>query len=323
MFDLSGISKMNYKELRNAVQELYDSYIKLKRLVEDSLDNIDESNLATAFRKKLNNHASTLKITAESIESRVSYEDLENNLSKYSTIQQTAEQISATVAQNQEYTDGTAEKLSSSFTMTADRISTNVVKVKLDTTRLYSSVNQTAEALESIVGKDIKARFEKDVMPTEKNTTDVEKEKICKYGGRLYYFNQITQSWREYTEGGVNSAFKQTADGFELNGCVSISGDLITSGTITGTDIQGGQFYNANKTTRLELGMDGNLGDLRLYRVSGDKEIFAVFDNGTNVLLKAFEHPILSVGETRTVRPSGTWDFSSCNVVGLPQSVSE
>lgn len=47
---------MNYKQLRETVSELNDKYVKLKRTLEDALDNIDESNLATTLRKKLNGY---------------------------------------------------------------------------------------------------------------------------------------------------------------------------------------------------------------------------------------------------------------------------
>lgn len=325
MYDMSEIEKMDFKELRTSVQELYDQYVKLKRTLDDALYNIDESNLATTFRKKLKNNESMLKITAESIESRVSYEDLENNLRQYSTIKQTADQIQMSVVQSQEYTDSATEELSSTFTMTADRISTNVVKLnkKVDGnyTKLYSSLTQTAEAIETIVGKEMTESFEKTTMPTADNTTDAQKEMLCVYGGQKYYFNKITQTWRGYN-GSVESAFKQTADGFELNGCVSVSGDLITSGTITGTNLAGGKIYNDKQTAYLELGMSGNLGDMRLYRASGD-EIFKVYDNATNVMFYGLGNCFINVGESGTVYPRGTWDFSSCNITGLPTGTSE
>lgn len=325
MYDMSEIEKMDFKELRTSVQELYDQYVKLKRTLDDALYNIDESNLATTFRKKLNNNESMLKITAESIESRVSYEDLENNLSQYSTIKQTADQIQMSVVQSQEYTDSATEELSSTFTITADRISTNVVKLnkKVDGnyTKLYSSLTQTAEAIEIIVGKEMTEYFEKTTMPTADNTTDAQKEMLCVYGGQKYYFNKITQTWRGYN-GSVESAFKQTADGFELNGCVSVSGDLITSGTITGTNLAGGKIYNDKQTAYLELGMNGNLGDMRLYRASG-VEVFKVRDIATSVSFYGLGNFFMRVGENGNVYPSGTWDFSSCNVIGLPTGTNE
>lgn len=337
MYDMTEIEKMDFKQLRNAVQELYDSYVKLKRLIEDSLDNIDESNLATTFRKKLDNHESMLSITAEKIESRVSYEDLENNLSQYSTISQTADQIQMSVVQSQEYTDNATEELSSTFTMTADRISTNVVKLnkKVDGnyTKLYSSITQTAEAIETIVGKELTEYFEATAMPTANNTNDEQKAILCKYNDKLYYFNQITQTWREYS-GNVESAFTQTADGFELNGCVSVSGDLITSGTITGVDIAGARFwgnYGKNKYFKVVSG----LGDIGLFEHDADENATAVnkdcmwgivssTQTGRTFHMYSYGNRIMGYNDSqKKTYPMGTWDFSSCNVIGLPSSSTE
>lgn len=226
MYDTSEIEKMDFKKLRIAVQELYDQYVKLKRTMEDALNNIDEGNLATTFRKKIDNHESMFKITAESIESRVSYEDLENNLRQYSTIKQTADQIQMSVVQSQEYTDSAAEELSSTFTMTADRISTNVVKLKKyadgNFEKLYSSIEQTAESINMIVGKQFdKSKAQKISQFPPDNTVDT--EQLCIYDGTYYYYNDIANLWFEYKDS-VESAFTQTAGGFILNGCVEVQG---------------------------------------------------------------------------------------------------
>lgn len=228
MYDVSEMQRMDFKQLRTAVVELYDQYVKLKRTIDDALNNIDESNLATTFRKKLNKHESMFKITAESIESRVSYEDLENNLSKYSTIKQTADQIQMSVVQSQEYTDSAAGELSSTFTMTADRISTNVVKLKKYTDgnfeKVYSSIEQSAEAINMIVGKQFdKSKARKINQFPPGNTID--KQQLCVYNGTYYYYNDIANQWLEYKDN-VQSAFTQTADGFILNGCVEVQGRI-------------------------------------------------------------------------------------------------
>ena len=120
MYHQDDINNMNYKQLRETVSELNDNYVKLKRTLEDALDNIDESNLATTLRKKLNGYDTQFSVTAEKIESKVSYEDLENNLSQYSTVSQTAQAIEMSVVSSQEYTDNSVETLSSTFTMTTE-----------------------------------------------------------------------------------------------------------------------------------------------------------------------------------------------------------
>ena len=51
LYHQDDINNMNYKQLRETVSELNDKYVKLKRTLEDALDNIDESNLATTLRR--------------------------------------------------------------------------------------------------------------------------------------------------------------------------------------------------------------------------------------------------------------------------------
>ena len=65
MYHQDDINNMNYKQLRETVSELNDNYVKLKRTLEDALDNIDESNLATTLRKKLNGYDTQFSVTAE------------------------------------------------------------------------------------------------------------------------------------------------------------------------------------------------------------------------------------------------------------------
>lgn len=333
MYDSSEIGKMGYKELRNSVQELYDKYTKLKRTIDDALDNIDESNLATTFAKKLNGYESKLSVTAEKIESSISYVDLENSLSQYSTIQQTADKILLSVNENREYTDNAKEELSSTFTITADRIESNVLKVKKRVDGNYdeykSTITQTAEAIETLVRKKITLLFEKSVMPTKNNTTEEQKSMICKYKNKQYYFNQITQTWREYRDDGVSSAFKQTADGFELNGCVSVSGDLITSGTIKGVDIVGARFLG-NSGKHKYFKVVSGLGDIGLFESYASDTATAInpdcvwgivspTQTGRTFHMCSYGQRILGFNDDqRKTYPMGTWDFSSCNVIGLP-----
>ena len=287
---------MNYKQLRETVSELNDKYVKLKRTLEDALDNIDESNLATTLRKKLNGYDTQFSVTAEKIESKVSYEDLENNLNQYSTVSQTAQAIEMSVVSSQEYTDNSVETLSSTFTMTADGISTRVSKLKKGVEEKPSASDKT-----------------------------LDKEKLYKYNNKYYYFNDILQDWLEYDEkNGINSAFTQISGGFILNGCVKVSGDLITEGTITGTDIVGAKFYNEDKRAYVTIGnSSGNYGDLTLKRVSNGKgqEVFQIYDTGVGIAIKAVGTSFIGSTGSKTY-PKGTWDFSKCTVIGLPTSTS-
>ncbi|MBQ3463825.1 MAG: hypothetical protein IJH36_12140 [Clostridia bacterium] len=218
------IAKMDYKQLRNTVIELNDNYIKLKRMLDDTLNNLDASNLATTFRKELDGYKSEFKITAKEISSKV--EHIEDDLEQYSTIKQTADKIEMAVNENREYTDGQTQELSSKFSMTAGQISTNVTKVNNKTEKYYSEMAQTADYIRTKVGAVLQRdEFEMSVMPTKKNTDEAQKEMICVYNGKKYYYNIIGEEWREF-DGVVESALTQTADGFVLNGCVEVQGKI-------------------------------------------------------------------------------------------------
>lgn len=323
---------MNYKQLRETVSELNDNYVKLKRTLEDALDNIDESNLATTLRKKLNGYDTQFSVTAEKIESKVSYEDLDEHLSQYSTVSQTAQAIEMSVVSSQEYTDGSVEKLSSTFTMTADRISTRVSRMN---GQIETKFEQTADAIKSLAFKkyDTTKAFTKSEMPTASNTTSSEKENLCKYNGKYYYFNNILQRWEEYSEtNGVSSAFTQTADGFELNGCVKVSGDLITEGTIKGVDIQGAKFWGSGSSNALNqyFKLSSSFGDIGVFSrkasssdtVKSENCAWGIyFPDATSkeFYMYSYGKPILAYSSKENkLRPKGTWDFSECKVIGLP-----
>ena len=319
---------MNYKQLRETVSELNDNYVKLKRTLEDALDNIDESNLATTLRKKLNGYDTQFSVTAEKIESKVSYEDLENNLSQYSTVSQTAQAIEMSVVSSQEYTDNSVETLSSTFTMTADGISTRVSKLKKG---VETQFNQTAEKIESLAFE--KMNTSEAVTVKEKPSASdktLDKEKLCKYNNKYYYFNDILQDWLEYDEkNGINSAFTQISGGFILNGCVKVSGDLITEGTITGVDIKGARFWGNNGKNQY-FKMSSSFGDIGVFdkdasptaTVTNTKCAWGIYfpdPNNETFYMYSYGRPMLGYNHSqKKLYPMGTWDFSSCNVIGLP-----
>lgn len=336
MYLQADIEKMNFKELRVAVSELNDDLIKLKRLIEDGLSNIDEDSLSGTLKNKLSGYESQINTAADKIEATVKYEDLEEKLKQYSTISQTAHSINATVTESREYTDGATQSLSSEFTMTADKIGTRVNKLKKDVegnyTEMETRFEQTAEKIETLAFKKTDASFNKSTMPTKDNTTDAQKEKICVYNGNKYYYNSITQTWREYDEDeGVHSAFSQTADGFRLNGCVKVSGDLISEGTITGTDISGGKFWGegSDNTQNQYFKISSSFGDIGVFDKDASSAatvkssscawgIYFPDPSSKTFYMYSYGRAILGYNHSqKKLYPMGTWDFSSCNVIGL------
>ena len=97
MFDIP-ISKMNDKQLRNAVQMLYDELAMFKRKYEDAIYNLDSDNLGKSFTIEQNNMKAQIKVTADAIKTMVSDTDLQSALANYSTITQTANAIQTVVS---------------------------------------------------------------------------------------------------------------------------------------------------------------------------------------------------------------------------------
>lgn len=354
MFDIP-ISKMNDKQLRNAVQLLYDELAIFKRKYEDAIHNLDSDNLGKSFTVEQNKMKAQIKITADAISSMVSETDLENELSNYSTITQTAAQIELAVISVGNATD---EKLKSYSTIsqTADAITNTVtaeyvnnligsnyvtnavftatieqtakeIKQTVSATYqtkddaadeydyLYSEISQTADDITSIVSKNVSAYFTKTTRPTASNTTDEEQSMLCLYNGVYYYFNDVTNTWKTYPASGITTMFKQTSSGFELTGDVSISGDLISEGSIKGLSIStadnlyGDGVRLNSSTNRLEILYNGVVvGCWGYTTMPGGSSIYPA--GGGTLTISG-------------VDASGTWDFSGCDaVIGLPSTVA-
>lgn len=312
-----NISKMDFKQLRNQVQLLSDQLAIMKRKYEDIIYNLDDDNFSSRFVKEKGEMRTAIEINAEGIKTKVSKEDLDNSLSNYSTISQTAEQITTAVVSINNSTD---EKLKnySTVSQTAQAIATEVSTLADADYELSSRISQTSSEIRSIVSKNISVKFESTVKPTYSNTTDAEKGMLCEYNGTLYYFNDVTETWKVYPYAdGISSQFLQTSSGFELTGDVSISGDAIVGGTITGVSL-----INSGNTTKLVLGADSGstVGDLNLKSISGngtETTVFSVYDHLPGISLKSYGNAFL-FSSGSTTYPQGTWDFSECDsIVGI------
>ena len=153
---MSDISKMDFKQLRSEVQILRDEIAKMKRMYEDVIYNLDDDNFSSKFIKEKENMKTSIEVTAEGIKTKVSKTDLEKSLSEYSTISQTAAQISSTVTK--EYVDNllggeyvTDVVLSSKISQSADEIYMYVNETRDDLETSISRVSVTANGFESRV----------------------------------------------------------------------------------------------------------------------------------------------------------------------------
>lgn len=191
MFDIP-ISKMSDKQLRNAVQLLYDELAMFKRKYNDAIYNLDSENLGKSFTVTQNNMKAQLKIAADAIKSAVTEEDLALELKNYSTIEQTAEAITSTVTaeyvntligggyvtnammmsqiqqtseqillsvsteyETKENAETQYNSLNSSIVLTSEQIQSKVSKTDLETELSdYSTITQTASDISAAVSAE-------------------------------------------------------------------------------------------------------------------------------------------------------------------------
>lgn len=154
MFDIP-ISKMNDKQLRNAVQLLYDELAIFKRKYEDAIHNLDSDNLGKSFTIEQDKMKTQIKITAEKISTKLSKTDLESELSQYSILSQTADTIKAVVST--EYVDsllGGAYVTNSVFEQKSDEIELSVSELENDISRKILNMSLTADGITTRV-KDL------------------------------------------------------------------------------------------------------------------------------------------------------------------------
>lgn len=350
-----NIEKMDFDQLRKAVQLLRDDVDLWKRRYEDAIQNLDESNFGKSFTFTQNGMKAQIKANAQEISTKITAEDLGGALVNYSTISQTADAIQTAVVSVNNATDeklenySTVEQTAAQITSTVtsefvtnllgDDIVTNAVLTSIieqtaeeikqtvsatyqtkddasdDYDYLYSEISQTASDITSIVSKNISAYFTKTSKPTASNTTAVEKSMLCLYNGSYYYFNDVTNTWKTYPASGITTMFKQTSSGFELTGDVSISGDLITEGSIKGLSIStadnlyGDGVRLNSSTNRLEILYNGVVvGCWGYTTLPGGSSIYPA--GGATLTISG-------------VDASGTWDFSGCDaVIGLPSTVA-
>lgn len=153
---MSDINKMDFKQLRNAVQLLRDELAIMKRKYEDIIYNLDSENFSSRFIKEQDNMKAEIKLTADGIKTMVSKTDLEKSLSDYSTISQTATLINTMVTK--EYVDNligdeyvTNLVLTSEIQQSADKIYIYVNETRDDLETSISSVSLTANSFETRV----------------------------------------------------------------------------------------------------------------------------------------------------------------------------
>lgn len=149
---LDNIEKMDVKQLRNAVQLLYDEVAIMKRKYEDILYNLDDDNFSSQFIKEKGDMKTAIEVNAEGIKTKVSNEELQ----KYTTLEQTANAIST-------HAYASAD-LSSAKEITDLKQATDITKTYYikdsDGNKTYYYYNEISKDWEEIIGGGIDTVFE-------------------------------------------------------------------------------------------------------------------------------------------------------------------
>lgn len=309
------------------------------------------------LEKKLASY-STVTQTDEKIENVVaSVNKINNNLTiNYSTTNQTSEQITNAVAgfikesdiselrttvndvdnfiNGDAETDGTLKNKFASYSTTeqtanyiAGQLAGYYKTGDFDYTQL-ATITYTDDKLQSVYATsyDLNSYFLKTSMPTKDNTDDAEKRMLCKYNNKYYYYNSLSEEWKE-TAGIIYTKFEQTSNGFKLIGNVKIDGSLITSGTISGERLRANKLYSQNGGYYGK--MYSEWGDFGIYNGNaGDEDdptssncVWGVYHS--DLVTGAVNHYCYSKNyfgynySQGIAYPKGTWKFQDCTVTHL------
>lgn len=280
------------KSIKNVEVKLEVTSDSIIASVEDLTDSTD---------KKL----AELTLTADGLSALITQEQtsriegdkaIENNLTL------TAEGIRADIIAETTARTGEVTRLETLVSTTADGIRADFSKEVDSLSAEISSVEVRADGVYSRVQKNISAHFESSVRPTKANTDDEQKSMLCKYSNTYYYYDEYSDTWKVYPYDGIYTAFEQTAAGFALTGDVTINGDLITEGAISGITV-GTKFNVFNDGVIL----NSSTNALEFY-YSGSKIAY---------LTPALGHTSICSASDATLQFEGKADFEHCDVTGL------
>lgn len=315
------ISKMNFKQLRNEVQELRDELARFKRAYNDTIENLDDSNLSEYLIKEKEGMKTEIEVSADGIKALVVKSDELGE--RCATIETTADKIQTQVTKNQE----NIGKFDSKLTQTAEEISSEVTAVKEDVGEFNSKIEQTKGSITTAVN----AAYSNPVEVNNFNNVSSKIESVIYYDTTTnLYWHYDGEKWVSGSNANFGTVFEQTADGFNLKGNVKVSGDLITSGTISAERIDTKNL----SCTRLYSPISdayyakvySKTGDFGLYSksaadsagVSDTNCVWGIYNNVDAVNFYTYGKNYLGYNRnSKKVFPKGEWDFGSCTVSNL------
>lgn len=129
---------------------------------------------------------------------------------------------------------GQINKQFSKISRTEEMIQMTVANVSDEARKQYSKYEQTAQKIETEVG----VVYNEVLVGTDGNPA-TNPDKYEKYKGSLvswngsnYHYSAMSGKWKKVDSNSISSSFKQTTDGFFLNGDVKINGNTYQDGNI-------------------------------------------------------------------------------------------
>lgn len=275
------ISKMNFKQLRNEVQELRDELARFKRAYNDTIENLDDSNLSEYLIKEKEGMKTEIEVSADGIKALVVKNDELGE--RCATIEATADKIQTEVTKNKE----DIGKFDSKLTQTAEEISSEVTAVKEDVGTFKTAINQRADSIESSVSaietdvgefnstieqtKDsittaVNAAYSNPVEVNGFSSGTADKSKIYYNTANNKYYHYDGEKWVSGSNANFGTVFEQTADGFMMRGNVRITkiaqvdGDLYIGDYSTVENVKHIYFNSSANIRTIDAGVGGKLG---------------------------------------------------------------
>lgn len=263
--------------------------------------------------KAIKNVEVKLEVTSDSITASV--KDLTDSTNaKFTELTLTADGLRTDITAETTARTGEVTRLETLISTTANGIRADFSKEVDDLSSEISSVGVRADGVYSRVQKNISAHFESKVMPTKANTDDEQKSMLCKYNNTYYYYDEYSDTWKVYPYNGIYTAFEQTAAGFALTGDVTINGDLITEGTISGIMVR-----TSPNSVGDNVRLNSTNNSLELMYGSTVIGRWELFDVGTSQIAptgggKLIIGNSISGASGGSTYAYGAWDFSQSNI---------
>lgn len=311
----NNINSMKFKQLRNEVQLLRDELAIFKRKYEDIIYNLDDDNFSGQFLKEKDGMKTAIEVNAEGIKTKVSSGDFES----YKT--QTADTITSEV---KKLTDAD-ETLSSKITQTANSIESTVKSVVTDTyiTDKLGNTYLTDATFRSNLTQDAYG-----IYSTVSSTYETKSNANTQYSALNQSISTVRQTANGITsrvesieggEFGEYTLFEQTSGKFKFTGNVEISGNCVSGGTISGSELTDS---TGDYKIRMVDDPGWGYGTFCLFNeYYGSVPYFSIYDTslGSIGLRCCGTYTFLSADtSTLTSKPRGTWDFSDCDDVIIP-----